>query len=584
MKEYLHEIIHLLGADKRRIPWLIVLFFVSSTIDLAGLGLVVPYVGILFNGSEALAGINQFLSVFSLSFDRSSLIVYIGFALVLVFLVKAVLGIWINKIIIKFGLNQQLRLRKALMHSYQSMPYELYIGRNSANYIHNLTVLTGAFALNVVTPLLRLTSDGAVALVIVLYLSWTNGIEMALLVGIFAASLLFYDRVYRRRLRDMGVNSNIASAEIVKGIREGIGGLKEIRVLGNERYFYNRVKAGAERYADYGLAGAVIGMVPRYIFELMLIIFIVTLVFLSLKAGEGPAELAPALAVFGVASLRLMPMINITAQALANLRFHRDAVSRLYSDCKNVNLDLDEQAARQASRQPQKFETFGLDQVRFTYQGQQKPALDEINIQIRRGENIGFIGTSGAGKTTLIDLMLGLLKPDSGQLMYNGGPLPPEQLDVWRSQIAYLPQEIFLVDDSLRRNVALGVDAAEIDEELLWSALRQASLEDLVTELPEGLDTEVGENGVRLSGGQRQRVALARAFYHQRNVLILDEATSALDNETESEIVSQVNRLKGDKTFIVIAHRLTTIAHCDRVYRLENGRVVGVGTPEEMVS
>ena len=203
-------------------------------------------------------------------------------------------------------------------------------------------------------------------------------------------------------------------------------------------------------------------------------------------------------------------------------------------------------------------------------------------MEITAGQSIGLIGPSGSGKTTLVDLLLGLLDPQEGEACFNGKPLK-ECLREWRAQIAYLPQQVFLVDDTLRRNVALGVAEAEIDNDRLQEALRQARLWELVEHLPQGLDTMLGERGVRLSGGQRQRVALARAFYHHREILVMDEATSALDNETEREIVEEIQRLKGSKTMIVIAHRVTTVQHCDWIYKLENGRIIASGPPEQML-
>ena len=209
--------------------------------------------------------------------------------------------------------------------------------------------------------------------------------------------------------------------------------------------------------------------------------------------------------------------------------------------------------------------------------------LNQTSLSIRAGESIGIIGPSGSGKTTLIDLLLGLLKPEGGSISYNGDPLE-KKLSKWRSQVAYLPQQVFLIDDTLKNNVALGVEEQKINEKLLLKALHKSQLAELVEQLPEGVNTFLGERGVRLSGGQRQRVALARAFYHQRSVLIMDEATSALDHETEREIVDEIKRLKGQITTIIIAHRLTTVQYCDRIYVLEEGKVVSSGTPKEMLN
>jgi ABC-type bacteriocin/lantibiotic exporter with double-glycine peptidase domain len=293
--------------------------------------------------------------------------------------------------------------------------------------------------------------------------------------------------------------------------------------------------------------------------------------------------------------------------SLVNLRFSRDAVSRLYHDLEQLqsgdvhdtrseeyelnmiknntnwkleDLDVEsEKASCDFTTAQSQYETFRLLEMRnlsFCYTNVLVDALQGINLQIRSGDSVGIIGTSGAGKTTLIDMFLGLHEPQTGSITFNGRPLREALLD-WRSQTAYLPQQVFLIDNTLKRNVALGVEDVNIDETRLHEALRKARLSELLKQLPNGVETLLGERGVRLSGGQRQRVALARAFYHARGVLVMDEATNALDDSTEREIVEEIKHLKGKITMIVIAHRLTTVQHCDRIYRLENGCMVEEG-------
>jgi ABC-type multidrug transport system fused ATPase/permease subunit len=259
----------------------------------------------------------------------------------------------------------------------------------------------------------------------------------------------------------------------------------------------------------------------------------------------------------------------------------RNSISELHRDL--AELDGARPGAPQAvaDSRADHFRSLVLDRIRFTYPNASAAALDDVFLEIRAEESIGLVGPSGSGKTTLVDVLLGLLEPQQGEVLYNGRPLK-ETLAQWRAQVAYLPQQVFLVDDTLRRNVALGVEDEEIDAERLKEALRQARLAELAAQLPEGVETIIGERGVRLSGGQRQRVAIARAFYHRRSVLVMDEATSALDNETEREIVEEIRRLKGEKTLIVIAHRLTTVEHCDRIFRLKDGRIVEQGTYGEV--
>ncbi|MEK9762474.1 MAG: ABC transporter ATP-binding protein, partial [Deltaproteobacteria bacterium] len=394
--------------------------------------------------------------------------------------------------------------------------------------------------------------------------------------------LFAYDRLFRRRMREYGQRLNLAAREMVQGIHEGLEGLKEIRILGREDHFHQMLRRGAERASFSERRYLLIQQAPRYLLEAVLVLFVVLLVLFTLRSEAAADKLLGTLGLFGVAAIRLMPMASQLAATLTTLRFQRDAVSRLYADVQQLSTQ-GSIIQRQSNAATSQFLKLQLKDVGYRYPNTRQDALRDLDLEIRAGESIGLIGPSGSGKTTLVDVLLGLLEPQTGTLEYNGHPLQVT-LSEWRSQVAYLPQQVFLIDNSLRCNVALGEAESEIEESRLQEALRQARLSELVEQLPQGVNTILGERGVRLSGGQRQRVALARAFYHGRSVLVMDEATSALDNETEREIVAEIQRLKGQKTMIVIAHRLSTVQHCDRIYRLEHGRIVEVGTPQEVLS
>jgi ABC-type bacteriocin/lantibiotic exporter with double-glycine peptidase domain len=270
-------------------------------------------------------------------------------------------------------------------------------------------------------------------------------------------------------------------------------------------------------------------------------------------------------------------------QSLMQMRYGRDSVSRLFSDVTEIRKSLNlPSKGDNIKKVDEEFKALTLNQVSFLYPGSKYNALDEISLKIHAGESIGFIGPSGSGKTTLLDALLGLFEPQKGSIEFNGKNIK-ENLREWQSKVAYMPQQVFLIDGSLRENVTLGTNASEIDENKLYESLRQARLMDLVEKLPEGVNTILGERGIRFSGGQRQRVSLARAFYHDRNILVMDEATSSLDNATEKEIVDEIEQLKGTRTMIVIAHRLTTLKHCDRIYKLRDGKIVNVGSYNEII-
>ena len=582
MKVFLAEIFFILGDSRRKLFLMMVFFLFMAVIDLISIGLIVPYVSLLFD----ISGPNKFFdwvsSTISLSKDKEELLVVFGMLLVVVFTLKAVVAILINRSIIKFTQEQQLKLRNYLMETYQGMPYVSYLDRNSSEYVYSIQDLTSQYANSVLMQLLNIVSNGVVAVVIISFLAFINSAGLLLMLFLFGFLMLIYDHLLAKKLSLYGKRMNRAATKIIKGVHEGIEGLKEIRILGKEQYFLDVVRTGAREFSVNSIISNVISTAPRFLLELVLIIFIVLLVILTLQLDGDLLILAPTLSLFGVAAMRLLPIATLITTSFTRLRNNRDAVSRLYSDL--IQIDRAE-SQRENRHTDTKFETFNklqLNGVQFSYPNTTHIALNNISLEIQSGETIGFIGASGAGKTTLVDILLGLMSPQKGTIKYNGNPLE-DVLSIWQDQVAYLPQQIFLIDDTLKRNIALGVNDENIDDKILELALDQAELMEMVNHLPDGIDTIIGERGVRLSGGQRQRIALARAFYHGRNILVMDESTSALDSETEKEIVDEIQKFKGKKTIIVIAHRFSTIQYCERIYKLENGSIVKQGSPKEML-
>ena len=587
MKKYLYEIIYLLGDDRKKLPRLVAVFFFASLLDIAGIGLIGPYVSIVIDPESAKDIINKYFTWIELPAESYSLLMVMSILLIIVFAFKTIAVIWINYIIIKFSTIQRIKLTSLLMNSYQNLPYEEYLLRNSSEYIHNTQNLVNDYSGGLLQAGLRIVSDGIVGLVVLIMLIITNPEASLILVGLLGIFLFFYDRVFRKKIKIFGAKSNEATVNLVKGIHEGIEGLKEIRILENEKYFFDQVKRNTEKAGKYGMYSTIISTIPRYLIEFTMIFFVVMLVIIALIKDANLQDLMPTLAVFGLAAVRMMPIANTMSNGLIRFRFNRDSVSRLYVDAVKIN----ENTLTNKSNCKKKaedvsindtFKTLVMENVSFYYQNSKQKSLTNINLKIKHGDSIGIIGESGSGKTTLVDTILGLLNPSAGTIYFNGKPLK-EVKDIWRKNIAYLPQQIFLIDSTIKGNVAMGVQEKNIDVKLLYRSLNMALLSDLVDQLPDGIDTMLGERGVRLSGGQRQRIALARAFYHKRNVLIMDESTSALDSETEKEIVREIKNLKGNITTIVIAHRLSTIEHCDTIFKLSKGRIIGYGPPKEMI-
>jgi ATP-binding cassette, subfamily B, bacterial PglK len=584
MGTYLREIIFLLGRDIVKIPLLIMCFLIIGFLDVLGISLIVPFVSLIvapdilerpeFNLLHEYIGIDG---------DPASLVFFLSLALGLIFLLKAVGAILIHWMIVKFTNKQMVRLRSHLMSSYQSLPYDKYIQRNSSEYIFAMQSLTSIFAGRVLLPGLRAISDGIVCCGILILLAFASGTILAYLTAVVAVSVLIYDQVFKNRLIAYGERKNASATKMLCRLNEGIQGLKEIRIVNAENYFYRGLVENAEIFSKNESRSQAISIAPRYLIELLIVGFLIGLVLVTASSKGALQDLIPVLTMFSFAALRLMPSVNSVLTNVLALRANRNAVALL---CKDLR-DLEEVShitshPADSERDEEPFRQLELRDISYTYPNAKQPALRNISLIIKAGQSVGIIGASGAGKTTVLDLLLGLLEPSTGEVLFNGRTRSATRSD-FITNVAYLPQEIFLADSSLRENVALGLMPDEIDELLLIESLEMARLSDLILELPHGLDTVIGERGVRLSGGQRQRIALARAFYHQRSVLVFDEATSALDDVTEGEIVTQIHQLKRSKTLIMIAHRLSTLKHCDIIVKLDKGRIVDVGSFDAIV-
>lgn len=581
----LSQIFYLLADAKNKVLFLIFLFLINSSFDLMGLGLIAAYISAMIDVSNQYSlAAQQFLNNLGYSVSEADILKYLGAGLVIIFLCKALISVGLHYISIFFSFKQANILRSKLMISFQSLPYEEYLLRNSSEYITSVQTYVGHFS-QVLYAYLRLASDTIVAIAIVSFLLFVNAPSLTLFAFLIGGSWFLYEKLFKQKVIDAGIETNVGARQLNQGVQEGISGLKEIRILGIESFFLDQVKKGSKKNIRNIAKKNLISIIPRYFLEFVLVLFVVSFILFAPFLGLDMQEVLPTLGLFAVASLRLLPMANQVLASTIEIRFGRNGVSKVYNDI--VNADNREQESHNFSephlkKADKKFEEIAFKNVSFKYHSSKDWILKDLDLLIKSGESVGIIGPSGAGKTTFLDVLLGLLEPQEGKIIFNQESFK-ESIDQWRSQVAYLPQEIFLTDSTLKSNVALGLPLEMIDEEKVCKSLSQAKLDSLVSELPNGVETLLGENGIRLSGGQRQRVALARSFYYQRNVLILDEATSSLDNETEREIVEEIKDFKAEKTLIVIAHRYSTIEHCDRIYKLDKGRIVSQGSFQEVV-
>jgi ABC-type multidrug transport system fused ATPase/permease subunit len=352
-----------------------------------------------------------------------------------------------------------------------------------------------------------------------------------------------------------------------------LGGAKDVKLLGREQSFLKQYAQHNDSSALIWERQTTLQALPRLLLELLAMAGLVALVLIMLGQGKAIGDLIPVLGLFAAAAFRLMPSVNRVLTSAQSLRFLQPVTNKLALE---LNMFRSQKPTAENGT-PLNFKNeLKLEQVGYIYEGAPSAALSEVSFSIATGTSVGFVGGSGAGKSTLIDVVLGLLTPTAGKVTVDGTDIQQGLRD-WMNRIGYVPQNIYLTDDSLRRNVAFGISADQIDEDSVWRAIRSAQLETFVQQLPQGLDTIVGERGIRLSGGQRQRIGIARALYHDPEVLVLDEATSSLDTATERGVMEAVRALHGHKTILIVAHRLSTVEHCDTIIRLEQGRVTEQG-------
>ena len=561
----------LLGEDRKRLPLLWISVLVASVLDVVGVGLIVPFLAVVTR-PESLhetSWIKPFTTTIR-SWPHEQVVLFLGASFLLVFLIKSYASVRLYLFTAAFAYRQDTAVRVRLLASFMFSPYEYHLENDRARILNALVQNINKFSTSLLA-LLRLLSESVVVFFLVVLLFVASPLVFSILIltlSIITIIFFYLTRGEAKKWGDISVESNRG---MLKAIQESIEGLKEIRTLGIEKTFISKLHKSGQIAQQAALGSTRIGILPRYFLESGFVSLVVSLVIIFVATEGNILYLLPMIALLGLAGLRLLPSLNVILSSVSIIRYSFPAVQQI---CK----DLDDTFVRQRNISPdsestaEEFRTLTLKGVSFNYAGSEKYVIADLSLDIYRQQSIGLVGGSGAGKTTLVDLILGLLNPSNGEILVNDEPIRNNPSAWWR-MVAYIPQSPFLSDDTITRNIALGIDDKHIDEEKINSAISASQLELFISQLPKGKNTIIGDRGIRLSGGQRQRIAIARALYFDRQVLIFDEATSALDSKTESEIVAAIDALHGSKTMIIIAHRMSTLAYCDRIIEIKQGQV-----------
>ena len=480
--------------------------------------------------------------------------------------------------------NATAELSNHLVRGYLAMPYLFHTQRNSAELIRNAYDAPTRLADSVLKPLLVMLAELllVVGLAIVLFIVAPAAMMFAA-VALGGASFLLL-RIIQPRLQRLGRRAQDARRESVKALQQSIGGFRDIRLLGREEAFARLYSRERLRVAHSDYLNKALQELPRGVVETVLVFVIIAVFVFALLAGDDIDAIFSTLGVFAYVGLRLQPSLYQLVANLNELRYGTAVLDDLLEDRRLVDVAMNSRELQQggASTRPPFRSSIEIRDVSFEYVPGGQPALQEVNLAITRGEFVGICGPTGGGKSTLIDLLVGLLVPTTGEVVADGVPIS-EDLAWWYTQLGVVSQTVFLIDETLRANIAFGDDVDEVDESRLERCIRRAQLAEVVAALPHGLDTFIGERGVRLSGGQRQRVAIARALYREPPIIVLDEGTSALDSATESALVSAIDELRGTRTLITVAHRISTVQRADRIVVIDAGRITAEGTYQELI-
>ncbi len=562
----------LLNGDERvRVSGLLVLMTLGIALETFSISLVIPLLALMTDAQVALRyPLAAYLNAAMGNPTRGEMTIFVALAILGTYFAKNVFLAFVAWRQNRFTFDVAVALSMRLLACYLRRPYTFHLQKNSAMLIQNVTMEADILAVNVIMPAMLLFTELLVfasLFALMLFIQPFGAAVVFLVTGIGAA--LFFLLVSRRSV-DWGAQRQTHAGLMLQHLQQCLGAVKDVKVLGREADFIEQYRFHREFNARIGAMQGVVGRLPQLWLELLAIASLVGLIVSMLHQGQTLAAIVPAVGLFAATAFRILPSAGRILGANQLLKFGSPTVDRLHREFNPVD-----DAAPVSSDAALPFrDALVLDHVSFQYSSEPIPSLRNVSLTIPRGSCVGFVGASGSGKSTLVDIVLGLLVPAGGTVKVDGVDIH-SRLRQWQNNLGYVPQSIFLTDDSLRRNVAFGLPSARIDEDAVRRAITAAQLEPFVRSLPLGLDTLVGERGVRLSGGQRQRVGIARALYHDPLVLVLDEATSALDAETESGLMETVGALQGNKTIIIVAHRVSTVARCDLLFQLDHGRLVG---------
>lgn len=563
------------GKDKRKIGVLLIMIMIGSFFELMGITVFLPFIELIMDPS-AIQQNEMLLFLYSyIHFETvEGFLAFLALLIGLVYVIKNMYLSFMQNAILKFSYRTRMNLATRLLVTYMSEPYTFHLANNMAELQRALQVDASQF-MNLLSSTLQLIAELTVCVVLGIFLFDTSHSMAVVVGGLLVVCVGGYLILSKKISIKLGEQNQRYNSKLIQWINQSLGGIKEVKVLEREDYFISSYKENYKKLIKGARINELLVAIPKYIIETVCIVGLLAAIVIKIYFGRREtASFIPQLSAFAVAAFRLLPSVGKINAYINSILYCKPSLDLIYKDFKDIEGHEIKEMLGNYEQSGYKFNReIKVNNISYQYPGTESDVVHNVSFCIPKGKTIAFIGSSGAGKTTTADIILGLLIPQKGEIMVDDWNAF-EHMSSWHKMLGYIPQSIYLCDDTICNNVAFGIKEEEINLQAVEEALKKAQLYDFVNSLPRGLDTFVGDRGIRLSGGQRQRIGIARALYHDPDVLVLDEATSALDNETEQAVMESIENLKGIKTMIIIAHRLTTIRNADIIYEVVDGNVV----------
>lgn len=550
------------------------LFVLLSILDVIGLGLIGPYISILFTDGKDLEKLAIKYFNISIVEHKNYYLYLISILLLLVFIFKSLFAIFINYLIFKFSANTQLQIRSRLLNEFLNIPYDIYIKRNSSeflNYIGNLSARCG----EVIMSFLKIISDTLIIFFILILLAITNIYIFIFLILLFPIVIFLYDFILKNKIFNYGKEIAFFQQITFKNITELFGAFKENIVINKKEYFTKYILKGFQKDAEIETKINTLRIIPKFFLETLILVICVSSILLIIYFNQQIEEYLIIISIFAVSLVRIVPLASTLMSSLSIMNFGKDGLDKVYNELiKNTNNKrFNKKNITNKNLKDFNFTNLKLKNFSFKYNLNEKNIIEKSNLLIKKNDKIGISGPSGTGKTTLVDIILGLFKITEGDFIINDKIVDENLIERFRSKVSYIPQQIYLMDTSVLTNITFKENISDNDEKLI-DAIKKAKLDIFINDLPEGINTHIGERGIRVSGGQRQRIALARAFYSGKEIIILDESTNELDVQTEKEVLSDLFNISSNLTILIISHKPDTLKLCDKIIYLKNGKIL----------